>query len=370
MKTLVFGLVARANGEAQAGGHVGRANAIALDGEGWMDVLWPGRWDHPEGPEVVDAKDIELTLANLTKRAQADGDNWRGVPVYVGHPEKESNGVAAPAVGWVKRFRVDGKTGRLQGLPEWCGDARKELIESKKYKDISAYEWGDLDPQTGIFHTANITSIGLTNFPVKRDGQKPLANADAAGTAAAGAPAAGSGAVDGLALIGRPQGVSDDLAAKVAALIKGATDRDSALRVLMNELQALWTRREEVEAVQTQLNGLAPALGVNPVPAEIAGRVHALTTELQALRSAAAARAQADADPTAGANAPRRTNALPPPGGMAAAAAAAADTAEVAGAVRARANAILTECGGNWERAWARALGELRARAQAAPGGR
>lgn len=349
MTTATSRLIGRANG-AVAGhgkGLVGRVNAIAIDADGWIDLLWEGEWNHPEGAEAVDRKDIELTLANLRQRAQGDGANWAGIPVYIGHPEKEPNGVAAPAVAWVKDFRIDAKTGRLQGRPEWCGEARKELVESGQYKYLSCYEWGDTDPTTGVFHTATISSIGLTNFPVKRAGQKPLANAEAgeggaagaagegAGDAAAGDAAADEGTGDPPAPSGRAQGASADLAAM----------------------------GREIEAIRTLVNGLAATVGVAGDLAAVVGRVNAMAAELQELRTAAAGRLQAGCDPLAGA-APVRVTTLGEP--TARAQAGPADTAAVGEQVRARAQALLSASGGNWERAWAQAMTEAAAQGRAA----
>lgn len=269
-------------------GRLGRANAVALDSEGWLDLLWPGEWQHPDGPQVAEAKDIELTLANLQDAAKRAGADWAGIPVYIGHPEMDGTLVQAPARAWIKQFRINGQTGRLQGMPEWCDGAKAELIDSRSYKYLSCYEWGDVDAATSLFHPAYISSVGLTNSPVKRAGQKPLANAD-------------GGAAEA------PENVT-------------ASAETGVLVAQIAELQA---------------------------------RCNALAGEVQELRGQAAARVQA-ADPLAGAQRPQRANAINDPAGVPQIAAAVVD------GIRARANALLKECGGNWDRAWHRACSEAR----------
>jgi hypothetical protein len=253
---------------------IGRAHAVSIGADGWMDLMWEGRWQHPDGPAAVDAEDIKLTYGNLVAEANAAGEDWPGIPIYTGHPEENGTLAEAPAHAWVKQFRI--ANGRVQGKPEWAGNAKADLIDSRAYKFTSAYEWGDLDPASGVFHPAYISSIGLTNNPVKREGQHPLANAK-------GDPAM-EDALTGLALIGRPNAISDELAAKLDELIGAAETKEMAVKTLYDELGRLWSEEDQVQAAVVLVEGMANATGVElPADADLQARCNAVSQGVQAV---------------------------------------------------------------------------------------
>ncbi len=367
----------------------GRAQAIALDSEGWLDLLWTGRWLHADGPEAADEADIRLTLANLEAEANAAGADWPGIPFYIGHPEMSETLDSAPAVGWAKRFRINA-AGRLQGLVEWAGDARAELVDSRRYKFVSCYEWGDLDDQ-GTFHTAYLSSVALTNNPVKRDGQKPLANANAG---AQTMPDSATPPELHAELLGRANAIGEDVAARVAELIGTAATKEDALDAIYRELRRVWSLESQLDAMATLVSTMANAAACTLPEGDLQARCNALAEAVQAVcterdemavaeavrggavpdteqgranalrllhadREAAQAhfanaarRPAARRDPLAG-NPPRRANSL---GGD-----EPAEDFALAAKIVARANALMAECGNNWDRAFARATKEISA---------
>jgi hypothetical protein len=358
-----------------------------------MDLLWEGQWDHPEGPEAVDATDIQRTHGNLVSTARAEGADWPGIPVYVGHPEENGTLVEAPAQAWIKQFRIHPATGRLQGVPEWVGPARTELIESRLYKFISAYEWGDVAPESGVFHPAYIGSVGLTNNPVKRAGQHPLANAQEEPTMP-----------DDPETTDQPpapetepaESVGQRLGQRVSDLLSGAPDRETALAAIQVEIHHLHERLGQLHSLLDLVDRMADTLGVavppeTPLPercaavAEAVGNLRADVDEQtvdQAVRDGAVPDTEEDRanalsllrtdrlaarrhfsttssslrtadheprtpDPLA-THPPRRANAV----------SCSVPDVETANRVRARANALLPQCGGNWDVAWSRARRE------------
>jgi len=380
---------------ARASGRIGRANAVAIDTDGWMDLMWEGRWQHSDGPMVAEAEDIRVTHENLLAEANAAGPDWTGIPVYVGHPEVSGTMDSAPSRAWVKQFRIN-SAGRLQGRAEWCGSAKADLVDSRQFKFMSNFEYGDIDPDTGVFHPAYISSIGLTNNPVKKAGQHPLANAkgdkdmpDADGTK-----------TTGIALVGRPNAVSDKLAARIEEIIGDAADQDTALERIYVELSAAWARVDELDATVTLIYTMANALGVAvAADADVQTRCNALETGVQALRedrdglvvdlavrdcavvdsaegranalrlvkadpegarahfadsAGTIGRGNASADPLVGGMRPQRANAVQPTEGEGERQA----NAETVQKITTRANALFAD-GGNWDVAWSRACAEI-----------
>jgi hypothetical protein len=385
---------------------LGRAHAVAIDSDGWMDLLWEGQWDHPEGPEAVDANDIRRTHDNLVATARAEAADWPGIPVYVGHPEENGTLVEAPAQAWIKQFRIHPVTGRLQGQPEWVGPARAELVESRLYKFLSAYEWGDIAPESGVFHPAYIGSVGLTNNPVKRAGQHPLANAQeesampAAPAVTEPPPPATEAAPEPNPPTPEPAApgaLAERLGQRIADLLSGAPDRETALAAIQVEIHHLHERLGQLHSLLDLVDRMAGTLGVElppdlPLPdrcavvAEAVGNLRADVDEQtvdQAVRDGAvpdteedranalrllrgdrqAARSHfASSSARATTHGPRTTDPLAahPPRRANAVAASAPDVA-AANRIRARANTLLSQCGGNWDLAWNRARRECAA---------
>jgi hypothetical protein len=260
---------------------LGRPNAVALDGAGWLDVLWAGKWQHPDGPEAVDAEDIRLCAENFLLVATSYGDDWTGIPFFVGHPEESPDGAAAPAVAWAKQARIDPQTGKLQLRPEWTADG-SELRDSRAYKFISNYEHGTLDDD-GIFHPHFISSVALTNFPVKREGQAPFANAAARGggrtdetdktektdvkRAAEGTAQAATGqGATGAVAAEQGRGQASDwwrgLEGRLGELVGEAEDSEAALAILGQKWNDLYEQMTNIEALSRLVVNLGNALGV------------------------------------------------------------------------------------------------------------
>jgi len=386
---------------ARANARQGRAHALAIDTEGWVDLLWVGQWRHSDGPEAVNEADVRNVLGNLMAEANAAGPEWSGIPLYIGHPEVDDTLASAEARAWIKQFRINA-AGRLQGLFEWCGNSRSDLIDSRAYKFLSCYEWGDFDDQ-GVFHPATISSVGLTNNPVKRDGQRPLANANATVGATGESPAhdqPGDTAMPDspaaeLDFIARANAVGADVAARITALIGDPANKEEAIDRIYQELRRVWNLEQELTAVETLVSKMANAANATLPEGDLQARCNALAEAVQAVCTerdqlvidGAVGQGACEDTPTARANAlrllhadreaakahfanakasvrvghdplaglsPRRANAVEEPAGIR------RDTQEVAGKITARANALMqAECKGNWDAAFSRATKEI-----------
>jgi hypothetical protein len=168
----------------QAAVRLGNAGTLALDSEGWLNVAWLGEFPHPEGfLQKIEQADLDVCLGNFNAAKTAAGDNWPGLPLYVGHPELDGTMATAPSFGWFKDARILGNAlqYRLEATPEGAA-----ITGGKRYKMISPYWYGALDAGN-CFRPAFISSIGLTNSPVIKpnQGNKPLANAEGAAPAEA-----------------------------------------------------------------------------------------------------------------------------------------------------------------------------------------
>jgi len=115
---------------------LGNAQLMAVDAAGWMDIAWPGQFPHPNGyNQVVEAADIEVMLANFNAVRAEDGQNWAGIPLYLGHPELNGTADAAPSYGWFKDARISAN-GVLQYKLDPAAEGNS-LIADKKFKFIS-----------------------------------------------------------------------------------------------------------------------------------------------------------------------------------------------------------------------------------------
>lgn len=162
--------------------HLANAATMALDAEGWLNVGWLGKFPHPEGYiQKIEQADLEVCLGNFNAAKTAAGDNWPGLPLYIGHPEIDGTLVTAPSYGWFKDARILGNAlqYRLDPTPEGAA-----ITGGKTFKMISPYWYGALDADN-CFRPAFISSVGLTNSPVIKpnQGNKPLANAESAAPA-------------------------------------------------------------------------------------------------------------------------------------------------------------------------------------------
>lgn len=279
--------------ELQLQQYISRAHALNLSGDGWMDVLWVGQWQHPDGPEKADAEDLALCLENFNYVRSLEGNSWGGLPLYIGHPERKGTADEAPSFAWFMDARINAE-GRLQYQPKWVGNSKADLVDSGAYKWISGWIHGWLD-DNGIFRPAFVSSVGLTNNPVMKDGQNPMANA---GTAAAlpwdirTSPNTGeaqmpketteaqrpNAAESGKEAPATPESAAPDPAkqetekgnatawwqqftGKLGELLANAEGENEAREILWNEWDRLDTEMRKVEALQTLLWTVANAFG-------------------------------------------------------------------------------------------------------------
>ena len=238
---------------------LGNAQALAIDDQGWMDVAWPGEFPHPNGYlQIVEPEDLDVMLANFNAVKADKGPKWAGIGLYLGHPELNGTAAYAPSYGWFKSARI--ANGMLQFQLDPDAEAN-DLIAKKKYKFTSNYWVGSFDANKN-FHPFWIATIGLTNNPVIEG--KPLANAEAGDATATEqtaaeadpAPAAANAPVQ-VSLQDLLAGGDDpewwqEFIGNLQALIDGATDAESAKKLLSAKLRALYEAENQLQ----QLRGL------------------------------------------------------------------------------------------------------------------
>lgn len=219
-----------------------RSHAIAIDADGWLDVLWPGEFDDPRGPERVTEADMEEALARFHARAAAEGESFAGIAIWVGHPEDEGTAASAPARAWCTQMRRNTHSGRIQVRPHWVGDAYEELIASKAYRFISNREAGRIDAD-GYWHPVEILSIGLTNVPARKKGQRVLSHAAAPQPQNPGMETDTMGSEDtkGLALLTRSHGLTGDALSLVEEIVGDADTAEAAANALITNMVGLST---------------------------------------------------------------------------------------------------------------------------------
>lgn len=231
--------------------------------DGWMDIAWPGEWEHWLGwTQKITPEDIALMLANFNRVREMEGENFAGFALYGGgHPEV-SEQQSDQAYGWFRDARV--QDGRLQFQVELNSDGRAALAE-KRWKFISPYFYGDFDAE-GYYRPQYVDNATLTNRPVMRSGQRPLANAQRAGQTATDVPETPdiieqpAGRLAGLGLAGGSVGAA--ISAEIEAVIGDAETRDIALERLYVQWRDTMDRLRKLEAMETLLYSVANSLGV------------------------------------------------------------------------------------------------------------
>ncbi len=248
-------------------GRVCRAHALAINADGWLDVLEVGQWNHEDGPEKVTAEDIQRCFDMFQEDRSHAGDNWAGVAVYVGHPELNGTADSAPSFAWCKQARVHG--GVLQFLPQWNPQG-EELIAARTYKFISNYEYGHIDDD-GYYHPGFISSVALTNFPARKEGMKPLANS--------GGSAPPTAVKEGDSETGVEAGSSEDpqnaeverahasewwrqFQGELNELVGDAENSEEALQTIWTEWQRLYDQINALNAMETLIYNVANSLDV------------------------------------------------------------------------------------------------------------
>ena len=132
----------------------------------WLKLVNYGRYAHRLGIQVVSRESAEEMADKFSTLWSRLARKFRGVPVYIGHPDDaEFSGQAGHgdtrAYGWVRQ--LDARADGLWILIRWS-PAGVELLNNAHYKFLSPrWEMKKLDGNMLRPHT--LLSVGLTNCP-------------------------------------------------------------------------------------------------------------------------------------------------------------------------------------------------------------
>jgi hypothetical protein len=166
------------------------ANSVKDDGCGeWLRLVDYGEYAHRLGLQIVDASACKQMARRFSSLRQRLARRFRGVPVYIGHPDDPAfRGQVGHddtrAYGWVKF--IEARDNGLWICPKWSR-AGAELLENAHYKFLSP-RWEMAPLGNGRFAPRQLLSIGLTNTP-NMDVEAIANQEGACGEAAEGAPA-------------------------------------------------------------------------------------------------------------------------------------------------------------------------------------
>ena len=253
----------------------GLLNFEAVD-DGWYPVATIGEHPHKAGLQICN----EADAAALVEWADAQGEDWTGVPLYANPPHPKP-GEDPPALGWAKRFRLLGN--ELQCAPEFGAEGRTRVIENREYKRVSV-AWRCRQGADG-WHPFQIDHIGLTNRPNMK-GIRPWVNSEEPDEVQDEEPAA-EPSIDAADILANGGPWWDEFVAKLNALISDAATLEEAHRVIQGTLEGIWNRQSKLEQLQGLLYGLANSAGVEVSHAEPA-TYDALTNAVDTLANRAA----------------------------------------------------------------------------------
>lgn len=168
-----FGTPLRLKNETQ------RASAGSNNLPAWLEIPY-GRYPHAEGLQVLDADGAQEMRRAFEKSGASLGHRFRGLPVYIGHPDAEG---ATPreqemlqrefpdrrAYGWIREMDATGQALRLKII--W-GQRGEEIVASEEFAYFSPH-WGMTaladnsaeNENLAAWRPVELYSIGLTNQP-------------------------------------------------------------------------------------------------------------------------------------------------------------------------------------------------------------
>jgi hypothetical protein len=144
----------------------GTGDAPATGAAGWLKLVGYGEHPHCLGMQVVSRESALLMAKNFHSLVQRLARRFRGVPVYIGHPDDANfRGQVGHgdtrAYGWVKG--LDARGDGLWTYIKWSR-AGQELIADAHFKFLSP-RWEMHPIGEGRFVPKLLVSIGLTNYP-------------------------------------------------------------------------------------------------------------------------------------------------------------------------------------------------------------
>ena len=166
----------------------------------WFQVSPFGRFPHRVGMQVFDRQAANSIVARFRSARDRLARLWRGLPVFVGHPDMDPKTYPDHRkYGSIRELEV--RADGLWARPRWSR-AGREIVNDEHY-DFQSPLW-NMEPvpdEPGAFRPVELISVGLTNRPnipgkpvgantntaapdpmknklIARFGLKPLAGAD------------------------------------------------------------------------------------------------------------------------------------------------------------------------------------------------
>jgi hypothetical protein len=166
LRTLIVGL-----NEAPVLAHLVGACNVAYNAKSeWVTIRY-GVYPNQVGLQVFDRDGASQMVAAFNSLSGRAADLFRGLPIYVGHPDdagwaKANPGVRAEAVGRIREMRVadDG----LQLRAAYNDEGKRLLTGDAPPYDSYSPNWGMLPAKhqgRAAFRPVELFSIGLTNHP-------------------------------------------------------------------------------------------------------------------------------------------------------------------------------------------------------------
>jgi hypothetical protein len=142
------------------------ADAPQTAASGWLKLVEYGEYPHRLGLQVVTAEAARRMVRNFNSLVQRLARRFRGVPVYIGHPDDaQYSGLAGHgdtrAYGWVRS--LEAREDSFWAYVNWSR-AGQELIDNVHFKFLSP-RWEMEAAAQGKFLPRLLLSIGLTNHP-------------------------------------------------------------------------------------------------------------------------------------------------------------------------------------------------------------
>lgn len=246
-------------------GWIGALNEAVAPDQEWFRVAPFGEHPNRVGIQVLDRDAAEAMVGAFNSLVARAARNFRGLPIYVGHPDepnwaKQNPTVRAEAVGRIRELQV-----RDDGL--WAkhalNDDGKRLLsgEAAPYAFQSPH-WGmvPVPKRAKAFRPVELYSVGLTNQP-NIPGTAIGVNESVPGSSTS----MNTEAIRKLlAALGITLG-ADATEAQVSAAINEATTKGTALVAAQNELGTvktqLTTAQNEATAAKADATALRTQLG-------------------------------------------------------------------------------------------------------------
>jgi len=139
------------------------ANARALTGEEWEQVTPWGNFPNEKGLQRVTPVQGRALVAAFNAQAEKSGNSFRGVPIYIGHPDVDPRVYTDHRrIGKIKDLsvRADG----LYALVAWNDLGTKNKEEG--YAVYPSAVWAFKRVGGGVIEPFELVSVGMTNVPV------------------------------------------------------------------------------------------------------------------------------------------------------------------------------------------------------------